>query len=149
MKQVLATAVALAADRHKGQYDKGGMPYILHPLKVMHYLKTDDLELMAIAVLHDVVEDTDTTFEELKSLGMTDRIIEALKLLTKQKGQTFEDYLLGILSNFDTIRVKLADVRHNSDIRRLKGITEKDVARMRKYQEMYTRLKAAYAEHCA
>jgi (p)ppGpp synthase/HD superfamily hydrolase len=148
MKEVLATAIALSAERHKGQYDKGGMPYILHPLKVMHYLKTDDLELMAIAVLHDVAEDTDTTFEELELLGMTMRIINALKLLTKQKGQTSEEYLLGILSNFDTIRVKLADIRHNTDIRRLKGITEKDVARMRKYQDMYVRLKAAYAEHC-
>ncbi len=141
MKDLLAKAIAISSTKHMGQFDKGGIPYILHPLKVMHYLKSDDMELMAIAVLHDVVEDTDTTFEDLKNEGMTDRIIAALRLLTKVRGQTYREYVEGIKTNKDAILVKLADLRHNSDIRRLKGITEKDVVRMKKYNELYLELK--------
>jgi (p)ppGpp synthase/HD superfamily hydrolase len=141
MKQLLAKAIALASEKHMGQFDKGGMPYILHPLKVMHYLKSDDMELMSIAVMHDVVEDTDVTFQDLHDLGFTVRVIDALKLLTKMPGQTLKEYVDGIKSNPDAIAVKLADLRHNSDIRRLKGITDKDVARMKKYNEMFLTLK--------
>jgi len=141
MKTLLAKAIALASEKHMGQFDKGGMPYILHPLKVMHYTKSSDMEIMAIAVMHDVVEDTDVTFADLISMGFTDRIVDALRLLTKMPGQSLREYLDGIKSNKDAIIVKLADLRHNSDIRRLKGITEKDVARMRKYNEMYLELK--------
>lgn len=137
MKQVLSNAIALAAEKHKFQFDKGGQPYILHPLKVMHYLKTDDHELMAVAVLHDVVEDCDVTFADLEAMGMTPRIINALRLLTKVPGQTPEEYLEGILTNVDAMRVKLADLRHNSDIRRLKGVTAKDLARLDKYTKMH------------
>lgn len=141
MKTLLAKAIALASEKHMGQFDKAGMPYILHVLKVMHYLKTDDLELMSIAVMHDLVEDTDVTFADLYDYGFSERVVSAIKLLTKMRGQTAKEYLEGVKSNKDTIRVKLADLRHNSDIRRLKGITDKDVARMKKYHEMYLELR--------
>lgn len=141
MKTLLAKAIALASEKHMGQFDKAGMPYILHVLKVMHYLKTDDLELMSIAVMHDLVEDTDVTFADLYEMGFSERVVTAVKLLTKMRGQTGKEYLEGIKSNKDAIRVKLADLRHNSDIRRLKGITDKDVARMKKYNEMYLELR--------
>jgi (p)ppGpp synthase/HD superfamily hydrolase len=141
MKQLLAKAIALASEKHMGQFDKGGSPYILHPLKVMHYLKSDDMELMSIAVMHDVVEDTDVTFQDLHDMGFTVRVVEVLRLLTKMPGQTHKEYVDGIKSNPDAIAVKLADLRHNSDIRRLKGITDKDVARMKKYNQMYLELK--------
>jgi (p)ppGpp synthase/HD superfamily hydrolase len=141
MKEILAKAIALASEKHMGQFDKGGMPYILHPLKVMHYLKSDDMELMAIAVMHDVVEDSDVTFTDLYSMGFSIRVVETLRLLTKIKGQSHREYVDGIKTNKDAIAVKLADLRHNSDIRRLKGITDKDVARMKKYNEMYIELK--------
>lgn len=143
MKTLLAKAIALASEKHMGQFDKGGMPYILHPLKVMHYLRSDDLELMCIAVLHDVVEDSDVTFADLYNMGFTERIVTALRLLTKHRGQTHEEYRDGILSNSDAIKVKIADLRHNSDIRRLKGITDKDTARLKKYNKMYLELKDA------
>ena len=141
MKTMLAEAIALAAEKHKGQFDKGGMPYILHPLKVCHYLKSDDLELMCVAVLHDVVEDTDVTFADLTALGMSDRVVSAVRVLTKMPGQTPEEYLTGIMLNVDAIKVKLADLRHNMDARRLKGVTEKDRARLDKYAKMYWVLK--------
>jgi (p)ppGpp synthase/HD superfamily hydrolase len=141
MRYLLANAIALASERHAGQFDKAGMPYILHPLKVMHYLKSDDLELMCIAVLHDIIEDTPTTYKELEDLAFTPRIIDALKLLTRMPGQTSCKYAEGIKSNKDAIKVKLADLRHNSDIRRLKGISDKDTERLRNYNALYMELK--------
>ncbi len=139
--KLLSTAIALAAEKHKNQFDKAGMPYILHPLKVMHYLKTDDQELMIIAVLHDVVEDTDVTFSDLYEMGFSGRVVGALRLLTKMPGETADEYLAGIKTNADAIKVKLADLRHNMDARRLKGISAKDSARMDKYSRMYWELK--------
>lgn len=137
MKNILATAIKIAVNAHDGQFDKGGNAYILHPLKVMHYLKSDDEELQAIAVLHDVVEDTDTTYAYLYEQGMSERIITGIKCLTKVKGQTPEEYLNAVCSNTDAMLVKLADLRHNTDIRRLKGVTEKDIRRVEKYHRMY------------
>lgn len=142
MKTLLAKAIALASEKHMGQFDKGGMPYILHPLKVMYYLRSDDLELMSIAVMHDLIEDTDVTFADLKAMGFSERVIKAIKLLTKMPGCTHREYVIGIKTNIDAIKVKLADLRHNSDIRRLKGITDKDVARLKKYNEMFLELRA-------
>ena len=142
MKNQLAIAIALAATRHQEQFDKAGNPYILHTLKVMHYLRTEDQELMQIAVMHDLIEDTETTFQELIELGFSNRVIEGVRALTKMPGQSADEYFAAVAANKDAIRVKLADLRHNSDIRRLKGITDKDIARMKKYHAMYLRLKA-------
>jgi len=141
MKTLLANAIALCATKHVNQFDKGGIPYAMHPLKVMHYLKSDDMELMAMAVLHDVVEDTDVTFADLRELGMSERVIVGVKALTKMPGQTPSEYLAGIKANPDAVKVKLADLRHNMDARRLKGVTEKDRARLDKYAKMYWELK--------
>jgi len=138
---MLAKAIALCATKHVNQFDKGGIPYAMHPLKVMHYLKSDDMELMAMAVLHDVVEDTDVTFADLRELGMSERVIVGVKALTKMPGQTPSEYLAGIKANPDAVKVKLADLRHNMDARRLKGVTEKDRARLDKYAKMYWELK--------
>lgn len=142
MKTILDTALTLCVTRHAGQYDKGGMPYALHPMKVMHYLKSDDIDLMCVALLHDILEDTDTTVKELTELGFSDRVISAVKLLTKMPGQTADEYLDGIKTCKDAILVKMCDLRHNSDIRRLKGVTEKDVRRIEKYHKMFMELKA-------
>lgn len=138
--QELALAIKIAAEGHLNQKDKGGNPYILHPLKVMHYLKTDDFQLMAIAALHDVVEDTDVTAADLVLLGFSNRVKDAVVLLTKKDDQTPEQYFNGIASNYDAIRVKLSDLRHNSDVRRLKGLSDNDLLRVRKYHDMYIRL---------
>lgn len=145
MKTKLNTAIVLTALKFDGKFDKGGNPYILHCLTVMHKLRTQDEELQQIAVMHDLIEDTDVTYKELHELGFSLRVIEGIQLLTKVKGQAYEEYVAGILTNIDAIRVKLADVQHNSDIRRLKGLTEKDFKRMQKYAELYQTLKAAEA----
>lgn len=140
--QMLSRMISLATERHAHQFDKGGRPYILHPLTVMHRLRTDDEELQCIAVGHDLLEDTTATAAELRSLGFSDRIVRGIFILTKRHGLTDPDYRAGIKSNPDAVRVKIEDLRHNSDIRRLKGVTEKDVARMVRYHEFYLELKA-------
>lgn len=145
--QELALAIKIAAEGHLNQKDKGGNPYILHPLKVMHYLKTDDFQLMAIAALHDVLEDTDVTAADLVLLGFSNRVKDAVVLLTKTPNKTPEEYFQGIASNYDAIRVKLADLRHNSDVRRLKGLGDKDLLRIRKYHDMYLRLTKMKSHH--
>ena len=139
--EMLSKAIALAAEKHKGQFDKAGKPYILHTLKVMHYTKSEDNEILCIAVLHDIVEDTDVTYAYLKEIGFSDRIVNAIKCLTKVKGETYEEYKQKVMSNKDSCVVKLADLRHNSDIRRLKGVTQKDIERTVKYHQFYTELK--------
>jgi (p)ppGpp synthase/HD superfamily hydrolase len=133
--------LVLVTTRFDGITDKGGLPYVLHCLKVMHQLRSEDEELLCIALGHDLVEDTDTTYEELRKLGFSERVIDGIRAMTKVPGETNDEYLARIKANFDAVRVKLSDLRHNSDIRRLKGVTEKDVRRIEKYHKMYLELK--------
>lgn len=148
MKQqaMLANAIRIASSMHVDQFDKAGNPYILHVLHVMNDVRSSDLEVKQIAVLHDIVEDTEVELQDLKAMGFSDRVCDGVRLLTKVKGQDYESYLQGIVSSRDAILVKMADLRHNSDIRRLKGLTDKDVARIAKYQKAYTFLKAKLKE---
>ena len=138
--EMLSKAILLATNAHAGQFDKGGNPYILHPLTVMHKLKTSDEELQCIAVLHDVVEDTNTTWGDLAEAGMSDRVILGVAALTKQRGQSLVEYKSAIFGNKDAMLVKLEDLRTNSDLRRLKGISEKDIARTAKYMVFYSEI---------
>lgn len=141
--ELLGKMLVIATNAHAGQYDRGGNPYILHPMKVMHYLKSDDEELQCIALGHDVIEDTNVSYKDLREAGMTDRIIDGIRALTKQPGQTYEEYKDGVFANRDAMLVKMADLRHNTDIRRLKGVTEKDIARMAKYHTFFMELRVA------
>ena len=140
--EMLDAMLVLATKAHSGQFDRGGNPYILHPLKVMYYLKTTDEELMCMAVGHDVIEDTTVTYKDLLEAGMSERVVAGIKALTKVPGETLEEYKEKVFSNIDAMMVKRADLRHNTDIRRLKGITEKDVQRMVKYQTFYMEIES-------
>lgn len=141
--QQLGIAIRIAVEAHDGQKDKAGMPYILHPLKVMHYTKSVDQEIMAIAVLHDTVEDNkNITYSYLREQGLSDRVIDGVRCLTKVPGETYSEYIDRVKANRDAIIVKMADLRHNSDLRRLKGISQKDIDRTIKYQRTYLELKA-------
>jgi (p)ppGpp synthase/HD superfamily hydrolase len=140
-KEMLTNMIVLAANRHAGQYDRGGNPYFLHVSQVMHYLKSNDEELKCIALGHDLVEDTDVTYQELRDLGFSERVINGIKCLTKIPGETYEEYKFKVKSNMDSVRVKIEDLRHNSDIRRLKGVTEKDIRRIEKYHNFYLELQ--------
>ncbi len=138
--ELLNKMLVLATNRHAGQFDRGGNPYILHPLKVMYYLKTDDEELQCIALAHDLVEDTDTTYNELYDMGFTPRIVNGIQALTKVPGETYDQYKAKVKANPDAVKVKMCDLRHNTDIRRLKGVTEKDIDRMAKYNRFFLEL---------
>ncbi len=145
MSHQLSNMLIIATQRHDGQFDKGGNPYILHPLKVMHYLRSDDAELQCIALGHDLIEDTfddvHTGLTYLLSRGFSNRVVDGIFALTKRPGQTFEEYKEQVKGNHDAILVKMADLRHNSDIRRLKGVTQKDIERIEKYHRFYLELK--------
>lgn len=140
---MLGKAISIAAQAHENQKDKGGNAYILHPIRIMMRLRTTDEELMTIAILHDVVEDDDTwTLDRLKSEGFSDRVIDALRLLTHDNHDTYERYIGKISSNRDATRIKLEDLRDNSDITRMKGVSQSDLDRMQKYHKSFKYLQS-------
>lgn len=134
-------AIFIAAREHLGVKDKGGHAYILHCMRIAMRLRTSDEELMSIAILHDVIEDSKVTFEDLINEGFTQRVVDGLKLLTHQKGVSYDDYIDAMRGNRDALRVKREDLRDNSDITRLKGVTEKDLKRMEKYQRSFLKVE--------
>ena len=139
---MLNNMLLLATTAHAGQYDKAGKPYILHCLTVLHKIKSDEEELQCIAVGHDILEDTKTTYANLIEAGMTTRVIQGITDLTKMPGETYEAYKEKVLANPDARLVKKADLRHNSDLRRMKGVTEKDIKRVAKYMAFYAEIEA-------
>lgn len=142
---MLGKAIALASEVHKEQKDNGGNAYILHPIRVMMRLRTTDEELMSIAILHDVIEDSDWTVELLEKQGFSQRVITALRFLTHDPNEPYEDYIKKISCNVDAAKIKLEDLRDNSDITRLKGLREKDFKRMEKYHRAFLFLKNTLA----
>jgi len=139
---MLSRMMIIMVNAHAGQFDKGGQPYALHPLKVMHYTKSQDEDIQCIALGHDVIEDTEVTYKDLLDAGMSERVILGIRALTKLPGQTLDEYKEGVFENRDAMLVKSADLRHNSDIRRLKGVTEKDIKRVAKYMQFYAEIAA-------
>ena len=132
--------LVLATNKHAGQFDKGGNPYILHPIAVMYLLENADEEEQCIALGHDIVEDCGVTYVELRELGFTERIIDGIRCLTKIAGETYDEYKTKVKSNKDSIKVKKADLTHNTRIERLKGVTPKDMVRTERYFHFYLEL---------
>lgn len=126
-------ALEIAKKAHRLQVDKSGIDYILHPMKVASLVNTD--EERAVAYLHDVIEDTDITSNDLLREGIPVNIVEAVVVLTKNKAYTYKQYLERVKKNELAKVVKIADLQHNSDISRLKNITQKDLDRLEKYQQ--------------
>ena len=126
-------AFEIAKEAHAGQTDKAGLDYILHPLQVAAEVTTD--EEKAVALLHDIIEDTDVTASELLAKGLPDNVVEAVKALTKKHNQNYAAYLAGVKKNRLATAVKLADLKHNSDLSRLEKITQKDRERAEKYRK--------------
>lgn len=133
----LHNAIGFAKGAHFGQVDKGGKPYIEHPLRVMAAVKEYDEEIQAIAVLHDVIEDCDVTADVLRELGMTERVIDGVLALTKCNGEPYDMFIHRCAENADARLVKMADIHDNSNVTRLPEITDKDIKRLRKYHEAY------------
>ena len=126
-------AFEIAKEAHAGQTDKAGLDYILHPLQVAAEMTTD--EEKAVALLHDIIEDTDVTANELLAKGLPDNVVEAVKALTKKHNQNYAAYMAGVKKNRLATAVKLADLKHNSDLSRLEKITQKDRERAEKYRK--------------
>lgn len=146
VQQQLALAIHIASTEHLKQFDMGGKPYIIHPLHIMNQMLFDT-QLATIAVLHDVVEDSDVTIVELCNYGFSTRVLEALTLLTHKEGDSYLDvYIAGICTNYDAIRVKRKDIEHNSCVTRLKGLREKDFERSKKYLTAFKILGDAKAK---
>ncbi len=144
---MLSKAICLAAQLHADQRDKGGSPYILHPLRLMMRINTTDEELMAIAVLHDVVEDCNVTFDYLfYDAGMSKRVVTGVQALTKQAGESYKQFIERLAGNRDALLVKREELKDNLALTRLKGVTEKDVARMQKYMKAYKRVEELLKE---
>ena len=126
-------AYEIAKKAHLGQVDKAGEDYIKHPEKVASFVKTD--EEKAVAYLHDVIEDTELTLEDLCEYDFSKEVIEAVDIITKKRGEDYQSYLNSVKNNKLARAVKLADLRHNSDLTRLIKVTEKDIERKEKYQK--------------
>ena len=125
-------ALVLCFEAHKNQVDKGNLPYVFHPF---HLAEQMDSEIATVcALLHDVIEDTDYTFEDLLNMGFPQEVINVLTLLTHDENVPYMDYVKKIATNPVAKQVKLADLRHNSDVSRLKPEDEWAIARFEKYQ---------------
>ena len=140
----LERAIEIAARAHAGQLDKAGMPYILHPLRVM--LKVTTPEQRIAAVLHDVVEDTPVTLQDLKAAGFSQAVLDAVAALTKGPGEDRLHAARRAVENPIARVVKLADVTDNMDLSRIAQITEKDRARLKEYEEVKALLEKAIAD---
>ena len=136
-----STVLEFAMKKHDGQTDKSGKPYILHPIEVALSLYKESDKI--VALLHDVLEDTDATVEDLVSIGLYDCEIDAVKLLTKPHKEDYIHYVRRVAESPIARRVKMADLRHNMDVSRLDVVTERDLARVEQYKKAYRILEDA------
>jgi (p)ppGpp synthase/HD superfamily hydrolase len=134
----LAKAISIAAVGFQDKFDKAGRPYILHCLRVMDKMETDEEKI--VAILHDTIEDGVCTIKDLIDQQFSTDVIYSLILLTHTKKDTYDEYIRKISGDALATKVKLADLKDNSDITRLKGLTKKDFDRMEKYHRSYVYL---------
>ena len=132
-QSIVDLALSIARKAHEGQLDKAGVDYIEHPIYVASQVDTE--EEKAVALLHDVIEDSPVSAEELLQAGLPETVVTAVQILTKKKEQDYQTYLETVKKNPLARVVKLADLKHNSDLSRLSSITEKDRERLKKYKK--------------
>lgn len=139
---ILGRAIAVAASAHQDQLDKNGTAYMLHPIRIM--LKMGSEEQMIAAVLHDVIEDTDWTLEQLSAEGFSMRIIELVDLLSRRDDETYADFIERLSADPVAIKIKLADLEDNMDLTRLPEITDKDISRLKRNHHYWLMLGEEY-----
>ena len=125
-------AMKLCFQAHKDQTDKSGIPYVFHPIHLAEQMKDEDTTV--VALLHDVVEDTAYTPEDLAAMGFNDRVIAAIRLMTHDENIPYMEYVAKIKENPIAKAEKLADLAHNSDTTRLDTVDAKAAARIKKYE---------------
>ena len=138
-EELLEKAIAIAVNAHQGQKDRYNSPYILHPLRVMARL--DSATEKIVGILHDVVEDTDWTFDQLSREGFPATILSALECVTKKEGEEYEAFVKRSARDPVARRVKLADLEDNMDLRRMPQATDQDLPRLQKYVKAWRFLK--------
>ena len=126
-------ALKLCFEAHKDQVDKSGLPYVFHPFHLAEQMQDENTTI--VALLHDVVEDTEYTLDDLRAMGFGDEVMEALSYMTHDPAVPYMEYVARIRENDIARRVKLADLRHNSDITRLDSIDQKALDRVAKYAQ--------------
>ncbi|MDJ1501760.1 hypothetical protein [Xanthocytophaga agilis] len=131
-------ALQIATEVHKDQKDRYGAPYILHVMRVMLRGKNEDEKI--VGLLHDVVEDSPMTIEDLRKEGFSESILEAVNCLTRPESESYDDFIQRIKTSRLAINVKLNDLEDNLDMRRLPSVTEKDIPRINKYLKAYHEL---------
>lgn len=131
--EMLKKALDICLNKHSGQVDKSGKEYFIHPVTVA--LLCDTTKEKIVALLHDVIEDTDYTFTDLKNDGFSQEIIDAIRAVTKNDDITYQEYISNIKNNPIARKVKLNDLKHNSDLSRLENPTDQDLKRTKKYLE--------------
>ena len=136
----LEDAIILATKAHSGQVDKAGQVYILHLLRVMFAVEGETPRM--VAMLHDVVEDSEYSFDDLREMGYSDEVLSALDCLTRQKQETYMEFVQRAKTNPIARQVKIADIEDNMDVRRLTEITDKDVERLHRYRQAWEYLKS-------
>lgn len=140
--EMLGAMILFATKRHAGQFDKSGKPYILHCFAVMYLMNTDDEEEQCMAIGHDLKEDCGVTDDELYEIGMTTRVVSGITAVTKIPGESLKVSKQRVLASKDGRKVKKADLQHNSDIRRLKGVRPEDIIRTIAYHQFYLEIIA-------
>ena len=125
-------ALQISQKAHEGQFDKGGNDYIQHPLRVADSL--DDLEQKIVALLHDVIEDSKISIDQLINYGFTNRIVNSIKILKKKTKISYDDYIRAVKKDNSAWRVKIADIKDNLDISRIPNPTDADYERIEKYR---------------
>lgn len=140
----LGRAIAIAAQAHQEQRDKAGAPYILHPLRMMAQLRGEPE--MIVAVLHDLIEDTPWTLDQLRAEGFSEDVLTAIDGLTRRDDESYEAFIERAGRNPLARRVKLADLEDNMDLRRIAEVGDNDLERLRKYHRARQVLLAA-SEH--
>ena len=137
-------AIAIAAEAHLGQYDHGGLPYIEHPMRLM--MNADGRDDRIVAILHDVVEDTRWTLEDLAEEGFSEDVLRAMNAMTHRADETYEDYIERVAADRRATRIKLLDLEDNANLARIPNPTERDFKRMERYALAKVRLQAEQAK---
>jgi len=141
----LEDAVAIAALAHRGQHDKAGAPYLLHPLRLL--LRMNSEAAMMAAVLHDVIEDTDWTLEQLREAGFPEAVLDAVDGLTRRSSESYDAFIDRLSQNPIARQVKIADLEDNMNLQRLGQLSPKDLERLEKYHRAWRKLTDRDTDH--
>lgn len=138
---IIEKSLAIALKAYAGQKDKAGKAYILHPLRIMSKMASE--YEMSVALLHDVIEDSDYSAEDLLAEGIPHEVVEAVTLLTKIDGETYDQFIDRVIGNALASKIKLADIEDNINLLRLESVREKDLERVAKYHKAWKKLTKA------